>query len=438
MSTPSAKRRVGFLVESLGQSGGMSVVRQHARHLAAQDGWEPSMIVTGRNRDRVSDGEAGVPVMTLADADGDWDFLIATWWTTTESLWSLPAARRVVFMQGIEQRFYREEDWPDRIAAMTVMDLPVGYIVVSEYMVDLMDELRPDATVIHVPNGIDKATFVPSGQKRADGPLRVLLEGQPTLWFKGIEPALQAVHAMRHPATVTLAVHDTQDAERASMELEPDQIVSAADPAAMASLYNEHDVLLKLSRFEGFGLPVLEALHTGTPVVTTPYAGHDVLVDDGVNGFVVDFDDPVGTAAVLDSLAEDDELRMRLAEGAASSVHDWPSAAACAQQFEEALTTFAGRDAQSPDAALDALMKRRRASTELAREALRRERVALAHARAETDSHRQARDEAAATAEALDDELRALREEVETLRSRRSQRLANVASRFGRSIGRGR
>ena len=38
----------------------------------------------------------------------------------------------------------------------------------------------------------------------------------------------------------------------------------------MAALYAEHDVLLKLSRFEGLGLPVLEAFHVGRPCVVTP------------------------------------------------------------------------------------------------------------------------------------------------------------------------
>jgi glycosyltransferase involved in cell wall biosynthesis len=372
---PIARRRVGFLVEGLGRSGGMNVVRRYAEYLGAHEAWESALIVTGRDTDGLPARDGNVPVIDLRDARGHWDVLLATWWTTTEALWALPAERRVLFMQGIEQRFYREEDWPDRLGAMTVLDLPVDYIVVAEYMVALMRELRPDAEVVLVPNGIDKETFVPSGTRDDSQPLRVLVEGQPTLWFKGIDAALRSVRRMQQPATVTLAAHDLDDAEEAALEVTPDRIVSEQIGAGMAELYREHDVLLKLSRFEGFGLPVLEALHTGTPVITTPYTGHDALVDDWVNGLVVDFDDQAGTAAALDLLAGDRDLLARLGTGAVESMRGWPSSDDTAERFEAALERLLERGPAPPDAALDGLMKRRLATTALAREAFRRERA---------------------------------------------------------------
>ena len=406
MSTPTAERRVGFLVEGLGRSGGMSVIGRYARHLANQEGWAPTLIVTGRNTAGIS--ESQVPVVSLEDADGHWDLLIATWWTTTEALWALPASRRALFVQGIEQRFYREKDWPDRLAAMTVFDLPVAYIVVSEYMVALLRELRPDAEVALVPNGIDAGTFTPPQPDRTAAdhpPLRVLVEGQPTLWFKGIDSALRSVRMMEQPATVTLAVHDSSELEEAPVEVAPDRVVTAADAAGMAALYHEHDVLLKMSRFEGFGLPVLEALHTGTPVITTPYTGHAALIQDSVNGLVVDFDDEAGTAAALDLLARDRELLEHLGEGAIRSVQDWPSADEAAGRFEQAIARLVEQDPGSPDAALDALMKRRRATTELAREALRREHVLLDHTRGEVKWYQDAWEETKAIIRAQSEDL---------------------------------
>jgi hypothetical protein len=450
MNTPTAKRRVGFLVEGLGRSGGMSVVRRYAGHLAAQEGWESALIVTGRDADGVPSREEDVPVVALADADGPWDLLIATWWTTTEALWSLPASRRALFMQGIEPRFYRENDWPDRLAAMSVFDLPVDYIVVSEYMLALMRELRPDAELVHVPNGIDKTVFTPAGRERSDPgqPLRVLVEGQPTLWFKGIDAALRSVRAMQHSSTVTLAVHDSADAALVAMVPTPDQTVSVPDAAGMARLYNEHDVLLKLSCFEGFGLPVLEALHTGTPVITTPYTGHEALVEDGMNGLVVDFDDEPGTTAALDLIASDRALLARLADGAVESVRDWPNADETARRFEQAVAQLLARPSQPAEAALDGLMRWRRAATELAREAQRRHLVTLDHTRGEVEWHRNAYEQAKATAhehrlvaDARADELNdlgermtALTDELEAIKATRTHRLAVSLQRVYRSV----
>ena len=54
-----------------------------------------------------------------------------------------------------------------------------------------------------------------------------------------------------------------------------DRVVGGLDPAAMAALYRESDVLLKLSRVEGLGLAPVEGFHSGLPCVVTPYTGHE-------------------------------------------------------------------------------------------------------------------------------------------------------------------
>jgi O-antigen biosynthesis protein len=301
-----------------------------------------------------------------------------------------------------------------------VLDLPVAYVVVSEYMVELLRELRPDAEVALVPNGIDKETFVPSGTRDDSQPLRVLVEGQPTLWFKGIDAALRSVRRMQQPATVTLAAHDLDDAEEAALEVAPDRIVSEQIGAGMAELYREHDVLLKLSRFEGFGLPVLEALHTGTPVITTPYTGHDALVRDGQNGLVVEFDDEGGTAAALDLLASDRGLLARLRAGATESVRDWPSAGDTARRFEAALEGLLELDPGPPDSALDSLMKRRRMATVLAREGFRRV----------LDPYEQMRKSAAHERAVAEERL----EELQSIKAERAYRTAVALRRVMHSV----
>ena len=56
----------------------------------------------------------------------------------------------------------------------------------------------PDARCWFVPNGIDKSLFTPRDAADAPGgPLRILIEGQHTLWFKGVDEALDVVSRMR-------------------------------------------------------------------------------------------------------------------------------------------------------------------------------------------------------------------------------------------------
>ena len=66
--------------------------------------------------------------------------------------------------------------------------------------------------------------------------------------------------------------------------------------------------MLKLSRVEGMFGPPLEGFHMGATCVVTAVTGHEEYVEHGVNGLVVDWDDPRGTARALDLLARDRAL----------------------------------------------------------------------------------------------------------------------------------
>jgi glycosyltransferase involved in cell wall biosynthesis len=55
---------------------------------------------------------------------------------------------------------------------------------------------------------------------------------------------------------------------------------SYLDEAGLAALYDRADVLLSLHRAEGFGLPMLDALARGIPVVATAWSGNTDFTDD--------------------------------------------------------------------------------------------------------------------------------------------------------------
>src|SRR5437764_152498 len=110
-----------------------------------------------------------------------------------------------------------------------------------------------------------------------------------------------AVPAMRADAQLTVVALDPEGAGA----LDADRVLGGLGPAEMAALYAEHDVLVKLSRFEGFGLAPVEAFHAGVPCVVTPYGGHNDYLLHGQNGLLVGFDDLPGTTEWLDRLAQD-------------------------------------------------------------------------------------------------------------------------------------
>lgn len=72
------------------------------------------------------------------------------------------------------------------------------------------------------------------------------------------------------------------------------------------------DVYLQPSRTEGFSNAVLEAMSTGLPVVATRVGGNPEIIDEGVNGFLVDSEDVAGMTTRLLALVKEPGVRTRM------------------------------------------------------------------------------------------------------------------------------
>ena len=88
-------------------------------------------------------------------------------------------------------------------------------------------------------------------------------------------------------------------------------------------LYAEYaacDVFVMPSRFESFGLVMLEAMMFGKPVVVAASSTMTEVIADGRNGLVFDATDPDGLAGRLRRLLSDAGLRRKLGAGALATV----------------------------------------------------------------------------------------------------------------------
>jgi O-antigen biosynthesis protein len=330
--------RVCFALGRLGPSGGVRSVLAHARHLAAEHDMDVAIAVT---EGPAGDSSApGLKILTAEDARAQsFDVGVATWWRTVYSLFRIPARRRAYFIQNFEERLYRPGD-VERLGAALTRDLPLAFVSEARWIVEELAQLRPDAPSFHVPNGIDKTLFAaprdPPG--RGDGALRVLVEGSPRLWFKGVPAAIEALGAMRAPHHATLV---TPEAAPPEIRAAFDEVLGPLPHDRMPAVYAQADVLLKLSRVEGVFTPPLEAFHCGATCVVWPVTGHDEYVEHGVNGIVAGWDDIQGTAHWLDLLATDAELLARLRRGALQTASRWPSWKEAARGMASALREIA-------------------------------------------------------------------------------------------------
>jgi len=90
----------------------------------------------------------------------------------------------------------------------------------------------------------------------------------------------------------------------------------------VATLTAQLDAATLLSRYEGMGRVVLEALAAGVPVVASRVGGIGELVREGKNAFLVAPEDDAGVASALLGLAGDPALRHRMAAAAREGVDE--------------------------------------------------------------------------------------------------------------------
>jgi glycosyltransferase involved in cell wall biosynthesis len=87
-------------------------------------------------------------------------------------------------------------------------------------------------------------------------------------------------------------------------------VVGRVSPEELVAYYHSCDVFLSMSEHEGFGIPWLEAMYLGMPVVTYRSAALGETVAGG--GLLFDHKDWEQVAALLDLVVRDDGMRARL------------------------------------------------------------------------------------------------------------------------------
>jgi glycosyltransferase involved in cell wall biosynthesis len=177
-----------------------------------------------------------------------------------------------------------------------------------------------------VPVGVDTGHFRPLPQvKRVPG--RIMTTASADVALKGLVPLLEAVAKVRTERDAELVVvGKPRDGSSIPATIErlglegAVTFVSGVEPARMVELYNEAEVAVVPSLYEGFSLPAIEAMACGVPLVaTTGGALPEVVGADGDNALTVPPGDPGALAVAIGRVLDDPALQQRL--GAAGRDH---------------------------------------------------------------------------------------------------------------------
>ncbi len=280
-----------YLVPITGPGGGARVLFEHANHLVALG--DQVTVVSHFGRPDWMELRADfteVPLgRRLAESiPADCDLVVAGFWDQVLAARRVAVAPVVHFEQG-PHHLFEEIDVQQLVAVAHSVRAADATIAVGIGGAEALED-RYGVAARLVPNAVDITRFAPDGPA---GPRHsVLFVGPDGSPFKGIDLArtIAARLAESHPHVDVVWV-----TPRPPVDGDFGRVVVGPSQGELATLYREALVYVCSSRFETWGLPALEAMASGTPVVSTAHGGIITFARDGENALLA----PIGDADAL-------------------------------------------------------------------------------------------------------------------------------------------
>ncbi|MEQ1558145.1 MAG: glycosyltransferase family 4 protein [Methyloglobulus sp.] len=355
--------KITFVVPTLNLSGGLRVIAVYA-NLLAEKGHQVSVISPGQKQPSLKEkfkalvkwrnfaikntfdasffNNPAVNIMLLdtyrpvaANDVPDGDIIIATYWNTAEWIADFPASKgkKIYFIQH-----YEIHPWlpVDRVKA--TLQLPFKKIAVAQWITDILASEYGDNDITTVPNGVDSGQFHSPMRNKQPIPTVGVMYSSKT--FKGLDIALEALITAKKtiPNLKLIAFGSEQPSQRLPLP-ENAQFYFRPGQEELRDLYGSCDAWLFSSRFEGFGLPILEAMACRTPVIATGAGAAPELVNH-TNGFLVEVNDAAKMADAIIKIAtipNDEWLHLSQNAYKTSLKHSWSESI---DHFERALLDF--------------------------------------------------------------------------------------------------
>ena len=373
--------KITFVLPSLGRSGGMRVLSkytellqkrghkivivstpqkqptsiQQLRSLIKGKGWLPPLPKEESHFDNM-DVECHVlethRQITNRDVP-DADIIMATWWETAEWVAALSPSKgaKVYFIQHYEAFDYLPQG---RVEA--TWRLPMHKIVVAKWLADIAREKYNDLCISVVPPTVDTKKFydVQSQAQQPRGKQSVPTVGMyyTTTPWKGCKMAIEAFSlAAKKIPNLRLVAFGSGDTPPPDLLLPPGtEYNMSPTQEELTKFYSKCDAWLFSSISEGFGLPIIEAMACGTPVIgTTAGAAPELLAGGG--GILVNIKDSEAMAKAIEQICQLSDAEWQImSENALDTVtnYTWEDSTAL---FEAALYTALERQAQLTDKA---------------------------------------------------------------------------------------
>jgi glycosyltransferase involved in cell wall biosynthesis len=245
------------------------------------------------------------------------DYHIATFWPTAFAAHKLQQKSRgkgAYYIQHFEPIFYTrkniyrlvEKTYKLSLIKLTIsnhLKLKMGYYGgVTHYVGYFIDPCFKPYNI--VPQRLEK--YKKEGKN-------IILTIAYRDWWKGFHLLTDALNKLYSRRKDFIAVIVGEVTEYESEMRFPFEIVDYMSRKKLALYYSAADIFVHASLYEGFGLPPLEAMACGCPVVLTDSLG---IRDYAVNGFnaLITSKNPHAIAIAIDRVLNDEQLKTSLRE----------------------------------------------------------------------------------------------------------------------------
>jgi glycosyltransferase involved in cell wall biosynthesis len=355
--------RISFILSSLWLSGGVRVIVEIANRLSRR-GHQISIVFPGGTFDADMASEVD-PTVTLIEAretrDKNTGYLgmlrlsyalarhvpasdvvISTHTPTTPAGWIASA------LMNKGQRIWYYQDYREMFADRPIVDWLLrhallwnkGAVVVSQYSRDELLGYVPGKEVVVVSNGLSHPEYfhpipedVRSAHHKGGQTILYLGDLRPRKgWFEFLSAA--EIVYQRNPNIRLWIVSKENIQFECSL---PHKYFYRPSRADLAELYGLCDVFVSASWWESFGLPPLEAMACGAPVVMTDSRGVRDFAKPGENCLLVPTHEIESLADAITRVLSDPDLSNRFRQNGppTAALYDWETVT---NHFEEALS----------------------------------------------------------------------------------------------------
>jgi len=342
----TASPKITIPILEFNRTGGLRILTQIVNHLSG-NGWQVEFLVPEDSADPCFPLVEGVVVKTYKVRRHGWlrmlsawvglirwscqdtDVCLANYYTTAYPIWLSWLLRnrkvKIVYLaQSYEpllcaklQEKYSPlvRDIKSRLIALTYR-LPFRRIAVSSWV---RNHIKGSMMVI--PNGIDADFFFPAEEQQTKNKFVVGAIGR-TQKVKGFDVFLKAVQSLlSHPE---FEIHVLSD----ELQIPPPgtKLIQPQSDEDIRSFYQACDVFVFPSFLEGFGLPPLEAMACGTPVILSDSGGVREYAH-AENALIVPVNDSGAILEAVMNLYRHPEIRQELREAGLETAQQYTTTA---------------------------------------------------------------------------------------------------------------